>query len=150
MLMRKYAKKIILLFTILSLGISGMIMGQTSNGPEFKYKAENNRIHLDTMYLDNLEDPVKLEIKFENDGDAPLLVKKVSGCCGTNVKEWTRKPLQPGEEGVIHIEFRVPPRPHKISRTITAVSNDNSGKEKLSIQGMVAKRDDDSLQLGGN
>ncbi|MBS3775319.1 MAG: DUF1573 domain-containing protein [Bacteroidales bacterium] len=123
---------------------------QSSDGPSFEFKAENNRIQLDTMYLNTMNDEVKLEIKFENKGDKPLIINKVNGCCGTRITEWTEKPVLPGKEGIIEVQFRVPPRPHQINRTVKAVSNDPEGAKTLYIKGLVKEQDDGSLNLGNN
>ncbi len=119
----------------------------TSNGPKFEYKAKNNRIQLDTMYLGTMDDEVKLEIEFENTGDAPLIIRKVDGCCGTRITEWTQRPLKPGEKGTIKVQFRVEPRPHKINRTVKAHTNDPAGVNKLSIKGIVKEKEDGSINL---
>lgn len=122
----------------------------TTNGPKFEYKAKNNRIQLDTMYLGTMDDEVKLEIKFENTGNAPLIVRKVDGCCGTRITGWTQRPLRPGEKGTIKVQFRVEPRPHKISRTVKATTNDPGGVKKLHIKGIVTEKDDGSIKLNKN
>ena len=123
---------------------------QSSTGPDLEFKAENNRIQLDTMYLYEMDDMVKLKIEFENKGNQPLIVNKVTGCCGTNIKDWTKKPLQPGKKGTIQVQFRVKPRPHKISRTVKAISNDPEGTKTLRIKGIVKEKDDGSIKLGYN
>jgi hypothetical protein len=120
---------------------------QSNSGPKFEFKAENNRIVLDTIYLDWIED-VTLDIEFVNKGDAPLLLKNVSGCCGTQITDWTKKPVLPGENGTIKLEFRVPPRPHRISRTVRAVTNDPEGVKTLHIIGVVAEsKEEGTIQL---
>jgi hypothetical protein len=121
-------------------------MAQSANGPKLVFKAEDNRIELDTLYLEFMED-IRLEIEFENKGNKPLIVHKVNGCCGTNVKEWTEKPLRPGEKGEIIVQFREPAKPHRISRTVTALSNDPEGAKKVSIDGIVQEKDGGSIQL---
>lgn len=118
-----------------------------SNGPKFEYKVKNNRIQLDTMYLGTMVDEVKLEIEFENTGNAPLIVRKVDGCCGTRITGWTQRPLRPSEKGTIEVQFRVEPRPHKISRTVKATTNDPGGVKKLQIKGVVTEKDDGSIKL---
>ncbi len=75
-----------------------------------------------TQYVDSMPD-TKLDIKFSNTGDAPLILSNVRACCGTQVKSWPREPILPGEEGVIQIEFRLAPRPQRISRTVTVNYN---------------------------
>ncbi len=118
-----------------------------SNGPLFEYIAKDNTIELDTIYLDEMKDVIELEVEFENKGDAPLIVNKVSGCCGTQVTNWTKKPLMPGEKGTITVKFREPPRPHKISRTVSAVTNAPGGEKKLTIKGVIAEQNDGSINL---
>ena len=133
------------LFVIFLTHIEGR--AQSASGPQLMYRAEDNRIDLDTLYLEFMED-IRLEIKFENNGDEPLIVHKVNGCCGTNVKKWTERPLRPGEKGTIVVQFREPAKPHRISRTVKALSNDPEGVKTVSIDGVVQKQDDGSIQLG--
>lgn len=115
---------------------SNIILAQPNSGPKFEYLAEDNRIEMDTLFLDWAED-VQLDVEFINKGEKPLIVKNVSACCGTQIKEWTQKPLLPGEKGTITVEFRVPPRPHRISRTVKAITNDPDGTKTLHIVGVV-------------
>ena len=121
-----------------------------TNGPRLEFKASNNYVQLDTMYLNTMDDEVKLEIEFKNTGNAPLIVNKVDGCCGTRITGWTQRPLRPGEKGTIKVQFRVEPRPHKISRTVKAFTNDPDGVKKLQIKGVVTEKDDGSINLGIN
>ncbi len=127
--------------------INNQSWANTKGKPKLVFKAQNNQIQLDTMYLNDMEDEVELEIEFENKGTQPLIVKKVTGCCGTQITDWTKKPLSQGEKGTIKIHFRVPLRPHKISRTVKAISNDPEGVKTLKIEGILTERDDGSIQL---
>lgn len=122
----------------------------TKEKPKLEFMSENNRIQLDTMYLNEMDDEVNIEIEFENTGDRPLIVNKVTGCCGTQIKGWTKQPILPGKKGAIQVYFRVPPRPHQISRTVKAISNDPEGTKTLRIQGIVKEKDDGSIKLGNN
>lgn len=125
-------KKVSFLFSILVLSAT-MLFGQTT-GPKFEYV--ENSVELGTLHTDNLE-LLKLEIEFTNTGDQPLVVTSVRGCCGTRITGWTREPVRPGEKGTIYAEFRPAPRVHTISRTITAMSNDQSGQKIIRIRGQV-------------
>ncbi len=125
-------------------------LADTKGKPKLEFKAEKNRIQLDTMYLSEMDDEVNIEIEFENTGDQPLIVNKVTGCCGTQIKYWPKQPILPGKEGTIQVYFRVPPRPHQISRTVKAISNDPEGAKTLRIQGIVKEKDDGSIKLGNN
>lgn len=113
---------------------------QTSADPKLVFKAENNHIKLDTMYIDEMSTSKEMEIEFENKGDKPLIVNRVSGCCGTRIKEWPKEPLKYGETGTIKVEFRIAPRPHRVSRTVTAISNDPEKAKTLKITGIVTEK----------
>lgn len=130
--------------------VNNSTLANTKGKPKLEFKAENNKIQLDTMYLSDMKDEVELEIEFANKGNQPLIVKKVTGCCGTQITDWTKKPILPGEKGTIQIYFRVPPRAHKITRTVKAISNDPEGAKTLRIKGIVTEKDDGSINLGIN
>ncbi len=113
-------KRLSILFCILVLGTT-MLFGQQA-GPKFSYST--SMIDLGTLYIDELEPTMKVNIEFFNTGNQPLVVSHVKGCCGTRITSWTNTPLNPEEKGTISIEFRLNPTPQNISRTITATSND--------------------------
>ena len=124
---------------------STLIFTQSAKGPKFEFEVKNNHIQLDTMYLSDLDDEVNLEVKFTNTGNKPLIVTEVSGCCGTHIKGWTQQPIFPDKQGVIKVFFRVSPKVHHISRTVTARSNDPDGAKTLKIEGVVAEKKEDGL-----
>lgn len=125
-------QKISLLFCILVLSTT-MLFGQAS-GPKFEYVKES--IDLGTYYTDKL-DVIIVDIEFKNTGNQPLVVTSARGCCGTRITKWTTEPVKPGEKGTITAEIRPAPRPHAISRVITAVSNDQSGQKSINVTGKV-------------
>jgi hypothetical protein len=126
-------KKSVFLFCILVLGTT-MLFAQ--GGPKFEYVEK--AVDLGTIKVEEI-DMVKMEIEFENKGDQPLVVSMVRGCCGTRIVSWTREPVLPGEKGKIEAHFRPAPRVHNISRTITAMSNDESGQKVIRILGQVVE-----------
>jgi len=80
----------------------------------------------------------KVQIVVMNIGTQPLILNEVTGCCGTNIKEWPKAPILPNKSGIIKVEFRIEPRPQMISRTVTIKSNaSNSKVVKVPIEGMV-------------
>jgi len=80
----------------------------------------------------------KVQILVYNTGSLPLLINEVTGCCGTNIKEWPKAPVLPGKSGVVKVEFRIEPRPQVISRTVTIKSNASNAKlVKVPIEGVV-------------
>jgi len=96
-------------------------------------------VKLGEIKLNDLTDENgKVQIVVMNDGTLPLILNEVTGCCGTNIKEWTKAPILPNKSGIIKVEFRIEPRPQMISRTVTIKSNATNSKVlKVPIEGMV-------------
>lgn len=80
----------------------------------------------------------KVQITVLNKGNQPLILNDVTGCCGTNIKEWPKAPILPGKLGIIKVEFRIETKPQVISRTVTIKSNSfNLKLVKVPIIGIV-------------
>lgn len=133
--------KFLILFVLLYplLGLAQQNQQVKIDGPIL---AVVDTLNLGEIFLDELSDKHgKIQIKFQNNGNKPLILKNVAGCCGTTVKEWTKAPILPNKEGSINVEFRTEPRPQKISRTITIESNAANQKVvKVYIVGLVIER----------
>ena len=76
------------------------------------------------------------EFRFVNDGDEPLVIKKITKACSCLTVSYSRKPVLPGEASVIKIKYE----PHKIEegifhRVIQIYSNSPEGVRLLTIQG---------------
>ncbi|MFW5708152.1 MAG: DUF1573 domain-containing protein [Bacteroidota bacterium] len=116
---------------------------QEKTGAKLSYAKEYE--DLGELFVQELE-PMKLEIEFTNEGDEPLIISTVRGCCGTRVKDYPKQPILPGEKGIIHVEFRLAPRPHKISRTVSVMSNDADGMKVYRIRGEVVDTDPSAFE----
>lgn len=89
-------------------------------------------------YTELNENHGKVEVKVINNGNVPLILNSVEGCCGTNIKEWPKAPILPGKSALIKVEFRIEPRPQVVSRTVTIKSNASNAKVlKVPIQGVI-------------
>lgn len=102
----------------------------------------SDTISLGEIFVNDLSDEHgKINVKITNIGNKPLILKNVTGCCGTNVKSWPKAPILPGKDAMILVEFRTEPRPQKISRTITVESNASNNKVvKVAITGVVIEK----------
>ncbi len=126
-------------FTLLIMFSALMVHATEEEGPKLKF--EKDRHDYGTVYLDELPD-TQLEIEFTNEGNKPLILNNVRACCGTRVTQWPREPIMPGEKGTINVEFRLAPRPHRISRTVTVHSNSEGNPTSVfRITGQVEARD---------
>lgn len=133
--MKKFAFQLILILPLIFMQFG--LSAQEKKGAKLEYVSE--KTDLGTLYVDELE-PVKMEIEFTNEGDEPLVVSSVRGCCGTRITDYTKKPILPNEKGFVKLEFRLAPRAHKISRRVSVMSNDPDGLKVYSIVGEVAER----------
>ncbi len=143
-------KKLNLIFGMLLVGmfaitsISNSVIANEEEkvkGPKLEYKAENNRVDLGTLYVDELE-RMSLEIEFENAGTEPLTLSRVTACCGTRVEDYPEEPINPGELGVIKVSFNLARRPHNVNRVVRAMSNDPDGQKILRITGKVEEKEE--------
>lgn len=76
------------------------------------------------------------EFRFVNDGDEPLVIKKITKSCSCTTVNYSRKPVMPGQSGVISIKYE----PHKVeegvfNRVIQIYTNASKKARILAIQG---------------
>lgn len=130
------------LFLAFSLFLEAQMSGK---GPVISFDKE---VHdFGTMHVGSVPDG-KVEFKIFNNGKEPLLLTMVRACCGTQVREYTRSPIAPGDSGMVKVEFRIYNRVQKISRTVTIQSNaENKQTSILRILGEVVEPPDNSLKL---
>jgi hypothetical protein len=130
-------KKLILFCLILGFSTSLLIAQQNTTGAKFKFALPN--LNLGTINIEDLE-LSNVDIKFTNEGNQPLIISGVRGCCGTRIVEYPTAPILPGKEGIIKIQYRLPAREHRVSRTITVVSNDPDSPSVFNIIGEVVDK----------
>ncbi|MBW6480706.1 MAG: DUF1573 domain-containing protein [Bacteroidales bacterium] len=131
--MRKSSIFVLVTFFIIALSCNS-VLAQEKKGAKLKFEKESEQ--LGTLVTNELE-PMKIKIEFENEGDEPLVLSYVRGCCGTRINDWTKEPIMPGEKGMIEAECRFAPRPQKVSRTVSVMSNDPAGMKVFRILGEV-------------
>lgn len=140
--MRTAIVSAILILFSLALNAQDISVYSVNNGKGDVINVSADTLNLGEIYLDDLssEHGIVL-IKLTNSGKQPLLIRNVTGCCGTNIKSWPKAPVLPGKQSEIRVEFRIEPKPQRISRTVTIESN-AQGKPvaKLHIVGVVIQR----------
>jgi hypothetical protein len=82
---------------------------------------------------------------FKNTGKAPLIISRVQASCGCTRPEWTQKPVEPGQEGVIIITFNPKGRIGNFNKSATVYTNEENGykRHKLTITGVVVEKPSD-------
>lgn len=84
-------------------------------------------------------DRVEHTFKFKNSGNANLVIADVNASCGCTIPSWTTKPIEPGEEGKIKVEFNSAGKSGQVSKDITILANTVPVKTKLRIKVFVEK-----------
>jgi hypothetical protein len=85
---------------------------------------------------------------FENKGNIPLVIHKVTASCGCTVPEWTKEAIEPGQKGSIKITFHSKGHSGKFSKSIFVKSNAEEDINILRIEGTVkAKKNKGMFKL---
>ncbi|PQB03920.1 DUF1573 domain-containing protein [Aureitalea marina] len=78
--------------------------------------------------------------KFENTGEAPLVIVDAKSSCGCTVPEYTKDPVAPGETGEMLVKFNGSGK-NQVSKTVTITANTQAGKETIKIKAFVQPKD---------
>ncbi len=81
------------------------------------------------------------EFKFSNTGDGLLKITKVSKTCGCTPFELAKKEYEPGEEGVLKVEYHASRHTGSIRKTLYVSSNDETkSKVELTIKADIVSK----------
>ena len=83
----------------------------------------------------------KLDVRFTNTGNQPLVISNVRGCCGTRIIDWPKEPILPGKKGIVKVEFEILPKVQTINRTVTVMSNSINSPDIYKIKGEVVVKE---------
>jgi hypothetical protein len=78
----------------------------------------------------------KCSFEFRNTSQAPLLISNVIASCGCTSPKWPKKPVPPGENGIIEIKYK-PAGVGLFSKSITVFSNAKNSPVHLYIRGEI-------------
>ncbi len=101
----------------------------SSELPEIKFQQKEHDFGKITQ-----GEKVRTEFVFENIGDVNLIISDARGSCGCTVPEWPRKPIAPGEKGVIKVEFNSEGKSGVQEKSITIVTNGEPATRILKIK----------------
>lgn len=80
---------------------------------------------------------VNHSFKFKNTGESALIIGDARGNCGCTVPKYPTQPIEPGETGVIDVEFNSAGKHGKQNKTVTLVTNCIPSTRVLTITGEV-------------
>ncbi len=106
-----------------------------SGTPEFKFDVEEHDFGV-------LEDGEKVtySFKFENTGNAPLIISNAKGSCGCTVPNWPKDPIAVGETGTIDVTFNSAGRTGVQSKAVTLTANTTPNRKVIRIKSEVISK----------
>jgi len=84
---------------------------------------------------------VSVIFKFENTGNLPLLISKVSASCGCTASKYPTKPIAPGEEGHLEVTFDSKGQRGMQNKTVTVLTNTQPQSTILRLKAQVSTPD---------
>lgn len=104
--------------------------GSNNNGelPVFAFEKENHEFGEIKQ-----GDKVSYDFKFRNTGKSPLIISTVSATCGCTVPEYSKDPVNPGDEGVVKVSFDSEGKTGMTSKTVTVLANTIPNTKVLTI-----------------
>jgi len=130
---------------IIFLGVVGCTSAseneQSKISPENTALGSTPAIEFDTT-VNNLGTIVEGEqvltyFKYQNTGDAPLVIYSIKAGCGCTVPKWNEKPLNPGDKDGIKVIFNSSGKSGNSNIRITVNSNANNATNTLYIKAEV-------------
>ncbi len=77
---------------------------------------------------------------FTNTGEIPLIITNAQGSCGCTVPEYPKKPIAPGEEGLIKVKFNSTGFEGEKNKSVTIEANTKNKLEEISFTANVIKK----------
>lgn len=108
---------------------------QQTKVPEFTFK--ETKFHFGEV---NEGDQLTHVFKFENSGQADLVISDVASTCGCTVAGYSKDPVKPGHSGEIEVTFDTKGRTGMQSKTITVLANTIPATKVLTISAEVFPR----------
>lgn len=105
--------------------------------------AEEPKFEFEEMNWDfgeiNEGDRVEHTFKFKNVGNDDLVISNVTSSCGCTSPDWPRKPIKPGEESKIIVEFNSQGKSGVVTKDVNIFANTVPTKTVLKIKTIVNK-----------
>lgn len=80
---------------------------------------------------------VRHAFKFKNTGEKPLMIADAQASCGCTIPSFSNKPILPGEDGEIMVEFNTAGRKGENHKSVMVFSNANQDKIAISFEAEV-------------
>lgn len=111
---------------------------------DIEIKKGNASISFDKQVYDfgtvNEGDFVETVFKVTNSGKTDLVITNAQATCGCTIPVWPKEPIKPGETGDVKVRFNTNGKPNRQQKTVTLTTNTESGREMLTLKGMVTPK----------
>jgi len=106
----------------------------------------NNNSTLPEMSFDFVEydfgkviqgEKISIGFKFKNNGGAPLVITTASAGCGCTVPSFPKKPINPGENGVVEVLFNSTGKKGLQNQKVSIVANTTPTTTVLTVKANV-------------
>jgi hypothetical protein len=88
----------------------------------------------------NEGDIVETVFKVTNSGDTDLVITDAKVTCGCTVPVWPKGAIKPGETKDVKVRFNTSGKSNRQQKNITLITNTLSGREILTLKGMVTPK----------
>lgn len=123
-----------LFLTIAAILGSSVLYADEPKGADIEF--EQKIIDLGVIAGD--DDKQELRLKFRNTGDVPLVVTEVRTSCSCTTIKYKRKPVPPGEEGVLNITVDPKKAPKgNFYRVLQVHSTAVSGVQNITLKAKI-------------
>lgn len=83
---------------------------------------------------------VETTFKLTNSGQTDLIIIDAKTTCGCTVPIWPKKPIKPGQTEDVKVRFNTSGKKNRQQKNITLITNTESGREVLTLKGMVTPK----------
>jgi hypothetical protein len=113
-------------------GVTANTDHQQKDGPQIEFEKDNY-----SFGTIKEGESVKFSFKFKNNGNEDLIIGEAKGSCGCTVPKYPTHPIEPGDEGVIDVEFNSAGKTGHQRKTISVITNATPSTRIIAIEGDV-------------
>lgn len=130
----------ITLISVLAIMVMATFNTGCTTTPEEKAKDQGQEIWFDNYIHDYGEIEVDSDgtwsFSFKNLGESAIVINRVRSTCGCTVPEWSREPIEPGNEGSITVKYNTA-LTGTFMKSLMVYSSAANSPVKLQIKGKV-------------
>lgn len=127
-------KGVLLLLSIVALLVSLPLYADEPKGADIEFSEKV----IDLGLIAQDDDKQELRVQFRSTGDVPLVITEVRTSCSCTTIKYKRKPVLPGEEGVLNITVdpKKAPKGH-FYRVLQVYSTAVSGVQNITLKAEI-------------